>query len=166
LNSVTPADTGWYHVQIYGDNGCSIIDSIHVNLPVGSLTLDHKPLAACVGSSVLFTSSTTSGARIDSIRWTGPNGFTNNLSGFNILNATANDAGTYVCRYYDSYGCFVEDNASLVINSASSIPEFTINGNDLLSCAQLSTTLNVTGYTPGLNYKTFTGYTAPSLGKQ
>lgn len=163
LNSVTPADTGWYHVQIFGDNGCSITDSVHVNLPVATITLDNKPLTACAGSSVLFTSSATSGAQIDSIRWTGPNGFTSNLAGFNILNAAANDAGTYVCRYYDSYGCYVEDNASLVVNTSSSIPEFSISGNDLLSCSQSSTTLNVAGYSPGLTYKTFTGYTAPSL---
>lgn len=163
LNSVTPADTGWYRVQIFGDNGCSITDSMHVNLPVLSVTLDQKPLTACAGSSVLFASSATPGAKIDSIRWTGPNSFINNMAGFNIQNAKSSDAGTYVCRYYDSYGCYVETNASLVVNTASSIPEFSINGNDLLTCSQSSTTLSVAGYTSGLAYRTFTGYTAPSL---
>ncbi|WP_118950777.1 PA14 domain-containing protein [Taibaiella helva] len=163
LAGVAASDTGWYHVRIYGDNGCSIVDSMHVSLPVDSVTIVRNPSSACEGSSVLFNSRVTPGAAITGISWTGPNGFTSNTAGFNLLNATAANSGTYICRYYDAYGCYVEDSTSLTVNAASSIPEFTINGNDLLSCDDTATTLSVAGYIPGLAYRTFTGYTAPSL---
>lgn len=163
LSSIAAADTGWYRIQVYGDNGCSITDSMQVSLPVDSVAIIHNPSSACAGSSVLFSSLATPGARIDSIRWTGPNGFTSDLAGFNILNATAADSGIYTCRYYDAYGCYKEASTLLTVNAASSIPEFSISGNDLLSCDDPSTTLSVAGYVPGLAFKAFTGYTAPSL---
>jgi hypothetical protein len=158
-----PADTGWYFISITGDNGCSIMDSVYVTLPLVNVSVSPMPSVACAGSSVLISSSSNTGAAIDSIRWTGPNGFTSSSESFTLSNITAADAGTYSCRYYDKYGCFKESSATITVNTGSTIPGFTIGGESHLGCDVSAVTLNATDYVPGLSYESFINYNATSL---
>lgn len=157
------ADTGWYFINITADNGCVTRDSVLLTLPVASVSVTPMPSAACAGSSVVFSSSATAGAAIDSIRWTGPNGFISTSDGFTLSNVTAADAGTYTCRYYDRYGCYKESSATITVNTGSTIPGFSVGGESHLGCGTASVLLNATDYVAGLNYETFTNYKATSL---
>lgn len=157
------ADTGWYFINIAADNGCVTRDSILLTLPVSAVSVTPMPSTACAGSSVVFSSSATAGAAIDSIRWTGPNGFTSTSEGFTLSNVTTADAGTYTCRYYDKYGCFKEGSATISVNAGTSIPGFTIGGETHLGCGVPAVTLNATDYVTGLSYETYANYKATSL---
>lgn len=164
LPTVNAGNAGWYKVTVNAANGCSYTDSVYVNAPITDVIATPYPLVACAGSSIILSSSAAGGAVADSIRWTGPNGFTSTSANFTINSATSAEAGAYICTYYDKYGCAVSDTVTVTVNSGSSVPNFTIGTNPvMLSCATPSVTLSATNYVQGLQYKTFANYKAPSL---
>jgi gliding motility-associated-like protein/uncharacterized repeat protein (TIGR01451 family) len=163
ISNPTVANAGTYVLSVTDDNGCPYTENLTVDLPISSITVTPTPSTPCVGSTLQFTSATVPAGTVPaSIRWTGPNGFTSSQASFEITSVSVSNTGTYTCTYTDKYGCAVSASTSVTV-SPSVVSSFTIAGNSRLSCISPSTTLNVTGFAPGLNYETFQPYNALSL---
>ncbi|WP_411267849.1 beta strand repeat-containing protein, partial [Pedobacter sp. AK017] len=163
LNNPTAANAGTYIVTVTDENNCTYTENITVDLAIDSITVTPTPSAPCVGSTVQFTSAAfPTGAAAASILWSGPGGFTSTEANFEITGITAAQAGTYTCTYTDKYGCTVSNSTTITV-SPSVVSTFTIGGEYKLSCTNPSVTLNVTGFTPGIQYETFNPYDASSL---
>ncbi|MDR6846810.1 PA14 domain-containing protein, partial [Flavobacterium granuli] len=163
ISNVTAANMGTYTLTVIDINGCSYTETVELNLPVNSLTVTPTPSTACIGSTVHFTSvSVPSDAVVQSVLWTGPNGFTSSQANFDITGVTQAQAGTYTCKYTDKYGCVTTRTTDLAVNSIE-LKEFSVSGTPRISCANPNSTLTVTDYSNGLDYQTYANFKATSL---
>lgn len=162
LANIAAADTGWYVIELTDENACVTRDSVYVPLTINAISVTSQPSMACEGSSIVLSSYAT-GGNADSIRWSGPSGFAGSQARHILPAATSAEAGTYYCRYYDQYGCYVEDSTIVSVSTASSIPGFAITGSNIISCNQPSVVLSAGDYVQGISFKTFAPYRSVSL---
>ena len=135
-DTVYPAlGTSLYYVVIKNAGGCSVIDSVTLNVqasPVVNITTSRSP-DLCPGDTITFTATVIGGTTTN---WT-RNGF--QIPGANSLTYTTTQAGTYNLNANSSNGCVGTDTAVMVvlhqnpILSAMAMPNDTICTNAWLT---------------------------------
>lgn len=146
IPTTTAADAGTYSVTVSA-NGCTGNTStanVVVTLIASPVAGSNSPI--CAGATLNLSASAISGA---TYTWTGPNGFTSNQQNPSIVNATANNAGTYFVTANVGGGCNASapDSVVVVVNP---IPGVTAGSNSPV-CA--GGTINLTATTfPGATY--------------
>jgi uncharacterized repeat protein (TIGR01451 family) len=136
---INPYYDGLFVFRVTDSNGCiggraksySFPEGLNSNIDVNIYEINH---ALCTGSDLWVQFSITGGAQygrdIDSIRWTGPNGFylsntTYTGSQFHLENLQAEDAGTYYLEAFlgpyiliDSMELEISPNEASVVNTS------------------------------------------------
>ncbi len=125
---------GWYYVGVIGGNGCVSIDSIYVRMdttsPIAGIISEH--LSCDKNSAQILLLEAIS---IDSVRWTGPNGFFSPIRDIEV-----SEGGQYRVVVRGINGCW--DTAFAFVNYDTASPLIALFA-DTLNCARLQAGLHV-----------------------
>lgn len=112
VNFSTSAVSG--NISVYGTNNCHAGNSSSLTVTVNSLPTptasSNSPV--CYGGTINLSSSGG-----NNYSWTGPNGFTSNISNPTISGATSSNAGTYYVTVTNTAGCSAQTSTNVSVNS-------------------------------------------------
>lgn len=115
-----------YTVQATKANGCFSKDSISVIVnALPSLTVSSNS-PVCEGDGIMLNASTNA----TNVMWTGPQGFSSNMSSPAIGNANVNMSGYYVVTVTDSNNCQSKDSVMVTVKPAPDVTT-TVNNNTI-----------------------------------
>lgn len=141
---------GDYTVSVtFSDNNCTSVETVIVDQDIESPLADAGPEleVGCDSTSVLLDGSNSSEGPQFSYIWSTTNG--NIVEGDSLAVAMVDQPGLYTLSVFNSENsCFSTD--SVLVISNDEIPEFTIEGNAILSCVDSTTTLNANLQTTSL----------------
>ncbi len=125
-------------------NGCTATATATVNQDIAppGATASGGTLTCTTTSITLSGNSTAPGSTFS---WTGPNGFTSNLS-----NPTVSIAGNYVLTTTGTNGC--TSTATAIVDQNVALPTAAIATPGNLNCSQTTLTLNANGSSSGANF--------------
>ncbi len=151
--NVSPATSTEYIVTGTSAEGCSLEDTVMVN--VGSATASiatPDTLSCAVRDIMLDATGSTSSPGDTTFQWSTPNG--NIVSGGNTSTPLIDAPGEYHVIVTDALsGC--SDSDTVTILQVPAPPSAMITGTDTITCSSPSLTLNGTGSSSGSGYHTY-----------
>ncbi len=159
---VTTLDAGTYFVTITYVGGCTAtgMDVLTVNPADPVIASSNAPI--CTGEDIELHVELPVGVNVDSIRWSGPNGFTGDLEDEIITNPSTANVGVYDVIVYYEGGCFATSSTSVTITL---LPSPTIDL-DCISdiCLGSSCLLTGTQYVPAPDFYNWEAIQAEGAG--
>ncbi|WP_044601155.1 beta strand repeat-containing protein [Candidatus Babela massiliensis] len=159
ISGVTLSDSGTYRVTVTDSNANKVsvnaevtvneVNVIVTSLNANNLTESLGSATICSGSTITLTADVTSGIAPYTYLWTGPNEFTSNTQSISIMNAQAENSGTYTVKVTSC------DSTGNVCCSAQST--FNVTVSDILVSISPSTLAVCTGSTINLTANVSSG---------
>ncbi len=145
------ADAGFYSLKAASDlyGNCSpealSVKNAWDAVGVFGLQLNAAATAAVTGGSCVGNNIQLSASGGVIFAWSGPNGFNSPLQNPVISNASAANAGTYICSVTDANGCTGTPSVNVILNAPPTVNA----GNDVATCNGAAVNLNALGSVSG-----------------
>jgi hypothetical protein len=138
ISSATPAATGVYTVNVGDANGCHTTATVSVTVNANPIPTVNSNSPVCAGSTLTLTAGGGT-----TYSWTGPNGFSSNLSNPSISSSTVAATGIYTVVVGDANSCTTSATFTATVN-ANPVP---VLGSNSPICDGFSLNLTANGGT-------------------